>query len=183
MARRVHAMWGLAAALLSIASSALAGPWTNANPGAGGAFVAIGAGPSGIVLCGSDLGGAYRSLDRGASWEAIGPDRGLTSAHVSAVGFDPADANIQYLGGEWGIYRSGNAGQTFASVTAPYYICAIAAAPSNPSIVYAPAHPTYDNRRSLLFKSVNRGLTWDSLQTNLPSGLRLTKVVVHPTNP
>jgi photosystem II stability/assembly factor-like uncharacterized protein len=162
---------------------ASAGPWTNANPGAGGAFVAIGAGPSGIVLCGSDLGGAYRSLDRGASWEAIGPDRGLTSAHVSAVGFDPADANIQYLGGEWGVYRSANAGQTFTSVTPPYYICAIAPAPSNPSIVYAPSHPTYDNRRSLLFKSVNRGLTWDSLQTNLPAGLRITKTIVHPTNP
>ena len=162
---------------------ASAGPWTNANPGAGGAFVAIGAGPSGIVLCGSDLGGAYRSLDRGASWEAIGPDRGLTSAHVSAVGFDPADANIQYLGGEWGVYRSANAGQTFTSVTGPYYICAIAPAPSNPSIVYAPSHPTYDNRRSLLFKSVDRGLTWDSLQTNLPAGLRITKTIVHPTNP
>jgi hypothetical protein len=165
------------------AQDAIAGIWTNENPGAGGAFVAIGAGPTGIVLCGSDLGGAYRSLDRGASWEAIGPDRGLTSAHVSAVGFDPADANIQYLGGEWGVYRSGDAGQTFASVTAPYYICAIAPAPSNPSIVYAPSHPTYDNRRSLLFKSVDRGLTWDSLQTNLPAGLRITKAIVHPTNP
>ena len=167
----------------TLTSLANAGPWTNANPGAGGAFVAIGAGPTGILLCGSDLGGAYRSLDHGATWEALGPDRGLTSAHVSAVGFDPTDANIQYLGGEWGIYRSADAGLTFASVTAPYYICAVASAPSNPSIVYAPSHPTYDSRRSLLFKSVNRGLTWDSLQTNLPAGLRITKAIVHPTNP
>jgi hypothetical protein len=169
--------------LSCLARSAAAGPWTNANPGAGGAFVAIGAGPTGIILCGSDLGGAYRSADHGATWEALGPDRGLTSAHVSAVGFDPVEANLQYLGGEWGVYRSADAGLSFASVTPPYYICAVAPAPSNPSIVYAPSHPTYDSRRSLLFRSTDHGLTWDSLQTHLPAGLRITKAIVHPTNP
>ena len=75
MAHRILATWGLAIALVSFASLARAGTWTNANPGAGGAFVAIGAGPTGVILCGSDLGGAYRSLDHGQNWDAIGPSR------------------------------------------------------------------------------------------------------------
>ena len=79
-------LWALAGVLID--SRAHAGPWVGASPGAGGAFTAIGAGPSGIILCGSDLGGAYRSLDRGLSWEAIGPSRGLNAVHVSAVAFD-----------------------------------------------------------------------------------------------
>lgn len=160
-----------------------AGPWVNANPGAGGAFTSIGAGPTGILLCGSDLGGAYRSLDRGRSWDAIGYSRGLAAAHVSAVAFDPQDANVLYLGTEYGVYRSGNGGSTFQQVSPSGYIAALTPAPSNPSIVYAPYHPGYNSTTTGLFKSTDRGVNWTSVNTNLPSGLRITKLVVHPTNP
>jgi photosystem II stability/assembly factor-like uncharacterized protein len=173
----------LAALLVSAARAASAGPWVDANPGAGGAFVAIGAGPTGIILCGSDLGGAYRSLDRGQSWDAIGSSRGLDAAHVSAVGFDPADARIVYLGSEWGVFRSGDGGDHFQLVSPASYIAAVVPAPSNPSIVYAPYHPGYASTQSGLYKSIDRGLTWTDVATNLPDGLRITRLVVHPTDP
>ncbi len=162
---------------------AAAGPWVNANPGAGGAFTSIGAGPTGIILCGSDLGGAYRSLDRGQSWDAIGYSRGLAAAHVSAVAFDPQDASILYLGTEYGVYRSGDGGGTFQQVSPDGYIAALMPAPSNPSIVYAPYHPGYGSTTTGLFKSTDRGVNWVSVNTNFPIGLRITKLVVHPNNP
>ena len=46
--------------------------WERTNPGGGGAFSTIGAGPSGIVIAGSDLSGAYRSIDYGKTWDVIG---------------------------------------------------------------------------------------------------------------
>ena len=180
MAHRMVATWGLAAVLVLIHSSALAGPWTNANPGAGGAFVAIGAGPTGTILCGSDLGGAYRSLDHGQSWDAIGPSRGMDVAHVSAVGFDPADSKICYLGTEHGVFRSTDGGQTFQLKTAGTYIAAIQGAASSPSIVYAAFHPIYNSTTSGLYKSSDHGASWSTLSTNLPTGLRITKLVVNP---
>src|SRR5262249_22970395 len=57
--------------------------WVNVNPGGGGAFTAIGAGPTGVIVAGSDLAGACRSLDHGASWEVIGAAHGLAHTHVS----------------------------------------------------------------------------------------------------
>jgi hypothetical protein len=183
MAHRTLATWGLAAVLVSTVSPALAGPWTNANPGAGGAFVAIGAGPSGIILCGSDLGGAYRSLDHGQSWDAIGPSRGMDVAHVSAVGFDPADPKTCFLGTEHGVFRSTDSGQNFRRTTADVYIAAIQAAPSSSATVYVAYHPIYSSTTSGFYKSGDHGATWTTLTTNLPSGLRITKLIVHPTDP
>jgi sortilin (neurotensin receptor 3) len=172
--------------LLSVAAAPAvvsAGPWIAANPGAGGAFTSIGAGPTGVILCGSDLGGAYRSLDHGQTWNAIGPAQGMDAAHVSAVGFDPQNASIMYLGSEWGLFRSSNGGTSFQKVTASNYIAAIAVAPSSPTTVYAAYHPTYDATTSGLFRSTDRGVNWTNLSTNLPSNLRITKLVAHPTNP
>jgi hypothetical protein len=165
-----------------IHSPGLAGPWTNANPGAGGAFVAIGAGPTGIILCGSDLGGAYRSLDHGQSWDAIGPSRGMDVAHVSAVGFDPSDAKTCYLGTEHGVFRSTDSGQTWQLKTGDSYIAAIQGSPSSPAIVYVAYHPSYNSTTSGLYKSGDHGATWSTLTTNLPTGLRITKLVVNPTD-
>jgi photosystem II stability/assembly factor-like uncharacterized protein len=173
-------------AALGVAAAAIpasAGPWVAANPGAGGAFTSIGAGPTGVILCGSDLGGAYRSLDRGQSWNAIGPAQGMDAAHVSAVAFDPQNASVMYLGSEWGLFRSADGGATFQKVSPSNYIAAVAAAPSSPSTVYAAYHPTYDGTQSGLFRSTDRGLTWSNVATNLPSTLRITKLAVHPTSP
>jgi hypothetical protein len=180
---RFLAIPSLAVVAALLASPAFAaGPWSNANPGAGGAFTSMGAGPSGVILCGSDLGGAYRSLDRGQTWDAIGSVRGMDVAHVSAVGFDPADPAIMYLGTEYGVFRSANTGTSWQKVSGSDYIAAVTAAPSNPSIVYAPYHPGYGSATTGLYKSTNRGVSWTTVSTNLPTGLRVTKLVVHPTD-
>ncbi|MGH7729738.1 MAG: WD40/YVTN/BNR-like repeat-containing protein [Candidatus Eiseniibacteriota bacterium] len=166
-----------------VAAPALASPWSGIGPGGGGAFTAIGGGPTGILICGADLSGAYRSLDRGLTWDRIGADRGLKRTHVSAVGFDPVDPQVIHLGTEVGIYRSDDAGQTFERVLATGYIAAVAAAPSNPTIVYAAYHPLWDSTATNIYRSTDRGLTWAPVATGLPAGLRLLKLTVSPLDP
>ncbi len=153
--------------------------WQRTNPGGGGAFNAIGAGPSGIILAASDLSGAYLSRDRGQTWEAIGAFRGLTVTHVSSVGFDPKAADILYLGTEAGIFRSANAGRTWRSVLPHGYITDITISPSNPRVGYAAFHSRYDVADGRIYKSTDRGNTWRPISgSTLPGNLHILDVIV-----
>ncbi|HHM21857.1 MAG TPA: T9SS type A sorting domain-containing protein [Bacteroidetes bacterium] len=154
--------------------------WQRTNPGGGGAFSTIGAGPTGIVLAGSDLSGAYRSLDGGQSWDVIGSYRGLTATHVSGLGFHPFDGNILYLGTDEGIFRSANGGTTVEQVLDEGYITDIEIARGNPLVGYASYHPVYDSNNGAVYKTTDNGLTWFSVSDNLPGGLRILKLLVHP---
>jgi photosystem II stability/assembly factor-like uncharacterized protein len=185
------------------------GSWTRTNPGGGGAFTAVGAGPTGLIVVGSDLSGAYLSHDQGQQREPIGAAQGLRGKftdNVSAIGFDPQDGNIFYLGTLDGIYRTGDGGRQFQrlntertvvdDVTGELYtvngvILAITIAPGNPNIGYAAWHP-YDMawqeginaRQGQVFRTSDRGLTWAKVSNaSLPNTLRLIDLVVHPTNP
>ena len=96
--------------------------WRSTNPGAGGAFGAGGGGPGGVIIGGGDLAGAYRSLDRGQTWDLIGSYRGLTSTHVCGVGFDPTNASVIFIGTEHGLFRSADTGLTVIKVINEGYI-------------------------------------------------------------
>jgi len=157
--------------------------WVNINPGAGGAFTAIGAGPTGVIVAGSDLAGACRSLDHGASWDVIGAARGLARTHVSSVAFDPSDARILYLGAEDGIYRSADAGERFRPVLPSVFASAIAVAPSDPSIAYAGCSTGYNELDAQVYRSADRGMSWRKVSATLPSGLRILKLIVDPSEP
>ena len=168
---------------LLVAGPTLAGDWVDVSPGGGGAFTCIGAGPTGILICGADLSGAYRSLDHGLTWDRIGSDRGLKRTHVSAVGFDPLDPQIIYLGTEVGLYRSADAGETFQRVLDAGYIGAVAPAPSDPTIVYAAYHPLWNTPASEIYRSIDRGQSWTPVGSSLPADLRLLKLIVSPQSP
>ncbi|RME05815.1 MAG: hypothetical protein D6803_08080, partial [Anaerolineae bacterium] len=166
-----------AAARSSLAQSA----WQRTNPGGGGAFNAIGGGPSGILLAASDLSGAYRSLDGGHTWEVIGAFHGLTSTHVSGLGFDPLDPTLLYLGTEEGIFRSDDGGENFRFVLNHGYITDIAIAPSNPRVGYAAHHSQYNVADGAVYKTTDRGRTWARVSgASLPNGLHILKLLVSP---
>ncbi len=155
--------------------------WRRTNPGGGGAFNAVGAGPTGIILAASDLSGAYRSLDGGKTWDVIGAFRGLTVTHVSGLGFDPSDPAILYLGTEGGIFRSADFGETFTSVLPHGYITDIAIAPGNARVGYAAHHTRYDTPDGTVYKTADRGLTWKQVSTSsLPGNLHILKLMVTP---
>ncbi len=154
-------------------------PWQPTNPGGGGAFNTIGAGPTGLILAASDLSGAYRSRDGGAHWNVIGASQGLTSTHVSGLGFDPTDPAILYLGTEAGLFRSADFGDTFGLVLPHGYITDIAIAPSNPAVGYAAHHSQYDAADGTVYKTTDRGLTWTLVSdASLPGNLHILKLMV-----
>lgn len=158
------------------------GKWERSNPGAGGAFNVIGAGPTGILLAGSDLSGAYRSLDDGQSWQPIGAANGLVPVHIDSVAFDPHDENILYLGSSNGIYRSGDKGETVQRVLDDGYVPAMVMAPSQPEIGYAAVQmpPYWESLDGELFKTTDRGLSWQQLSVDLPEEVRVVKLLVRP---
>ena len=159
-------------------------PWQRANPGGGGAFTAVAAGPTGIILAASDLSGAYRSLDGGQTWDVIGSFRGLTSTHIVGVGFDPSDPEIIFLGVEGGIFRSANGGETFSQVLADGYVSAVAVSPANPQIVYAAWHSAWNVSDGRIYQSADNGQSWQPVSgPTLPGSLSILKLQLDPGDP
>ncbi len=156
--------------------------WQRTNPGGGGAYSTVGASISGIIIAGSDLSGAYISTDGGQNWDVIGVNKGLTETHVSGVGFDRIDGNILYIGTENGIFRSTNGGNTVSQVLIGGYITDIEFGTNNTNIGYASYHPEYDSNQGVIYKSTNQGLSWSQISTDLPSGIRILKIVVNPSD-
>lgn len=154
--------------------------WQKTNPGGGGAFSTIGAGVTGIVIAGSDLSGAYRSLDKGQTWDVIGRNRGLTATHVSGVGFHPTNGNILYIGTDAGIFRSEDGGETVEQVLSEGYITDVEVANNNSEIGYATFHPVYNSNQGVIYKTNNNGLSWSQVSTDLPGGLRILKLIINP---
>ena len=174
----------LIAGLLPIFCFTQTHSWARANPGGGGAFSTIGAGATGIILAGSDLSGAYRSSDGGASWDIIGASKGLTNTHVSGLGFDPTDGNILFIGTEEGIFRSVDGGNSISqSNMNAGYITDIKICASNHQIGYATYHPTYDSNQGKIYKTTDNGISWNPISNNtLPAGLRILKIVSNPSD-
>jgi len=160
--------------------------WTPQNPGAGGAFTSIAAGPTGILLAGSDLGGAYMSTDNGASWVcigSIGSHSGLARSHVRSVAFAPTNPARMFLGTDDGIYRTTDTGVGFTRVLADGYTTAIAVAPSDSNTMYAAQSTSYNDIGTLtIYTSANKGATWSVYSDNEPDSTRILKLVVHPTD-
>ncbi|MGV6829152.1 MAG: VPS10 domain-containing protein, partial [Flavobacteriales bacterium] len=154
--------------------------WQRTNPGGGGAFSTIGASTLGIIIAGSDLSGAYRSIDNGQTWDVIGASKGLTETHVSGLGFDAINGNILYIGTENGIFRSDNGGDNVIKVLNSGYITDVEFAPSNTNIGYATYHPSYNSTNGFIYKSINNGISWNQSSTNLPSGIRILKILINP---
>lgn len=89
-------------------------PWRMIEAGGGGAYFAVGVGPTGIALVAADLSGGYVSYDNGKSWHNRGAAEGIVfGTHGCAVGFDPADENQLYLGTLGVLYKSTDRGATF----------------------------------------------------------------------
>ena len=158
-------------------------PWQRINPGGGGWFATAGAGPSGIMLAASDLSGAYRSLDRGQSWDVIGASQGLTVTHVGGLGFHPTDPDILYVGTEDGLFRSQDGGDSVTLVLDYGYVTDIAIAPEDPDVGYAAVHSQWDRSDGQVVRSTDNGLTWQPVSQDLPDGLRILELLPHPQDP
>jgi len=164
--------------LVSVRLSAQNFDWIRTNPGAGGSFSSAKVGPTGHIIACSDLGGAYYSTDLGQNWGVYGYNVGIDQTHFSTVGFNFNDENIFYIGTENGIYRTNDKGTSFNKVLANGYIEDIVVAQSNSNIVYATWHPVWNSPNGSIYKSTDNGNSWSAVSINIPSGLRIMKLLV-----
>jgi photosystem II stability/assembly factor-like uncharacterized protein len=131
--------------------------------------------------------GIYRSADAGKSWKRMGLAR---SEHIGKIIIDPRNSDVVYVaaqgplfapGGERGLYKTTDGGQTWAPVLAISEntgITDVVFDPHDPDVLYAAAYP---RRRHVgqavggspeggIFKTTDAGRTWTKLGNGLPVG-------------
>ena len=129
---------------------------------------------------------ATRSAFAGLRWREIGPYRGGRSVAVTGNPSRPNEFWMGTTGG--GVFKSINAGQSWAPVTDKYFggtIGAIAVAPSAPDVVYVGGgeYPIRGNvsHGDGVWKTTDGGKTWTFM--GLGDTRQIADIVVHPTNP
>lgn len=122
----------------------------------------------------------------GLHWREIGPYRGGRSV---AVAGSPSRSNEFWLGTTGGgVFKSVNAGESWAPVSDKYFggtIGAIAVAPSAPDVVYVGGgeYPIRGNvsHGDGVWKTTDGGKTWAFM--GLAETRQISDIVVNPTNP
>ena len=130
--------------------------------------------------------GVYRTEDAGRTWKNLGLK---TSEHISRIVIDPRDSKTVYVaaqgplwaaGGERGLYKTTDAGRTWAkvlSVSENTGVTDVALDPRNPDTLIA---ASYQRRRhtwtlidggpeSAIYRSTDAGATWAKVAAGLPT--------------
>jgi photosystem II stability/assembly factor-like uncharacterized protein len=145
--------------------------------------------------------GVYKSLDGGRSWKNMGL---TTSEHIGKIIVHPKNSDIVYVaaigplwskGGERGLYKTINGGETWNAVlTVDEHtgVNDVVMDPRNPDILYA---STFQRRRHVytyvgggpgsgMHKSTDGGKTWNAINSGLPTTeLGRIGLAISPANP
>lgn len=145
--------------------------------------------------------GVYKSEDGGKSWKNMGLN---TSEHIGKILIDPRNSDIIYVaaigplwseGGERGVYKSMDGGQSWKAVLAideHTGINDIVMDPRDPDLIYASA---YQRRRhvftylgggpgSSIYKTTDAGNSWKEINKGLPEvDLGRIGLAIAPSNP
>src|SRR5262245_54414322 len=130
--------------------------------------------------------GIHKSTDGGRTWQNMGlPD----SEHIGKIWIDPRNTNVVFVasqgplfsaGGDRGLYKTTDAGQTWKPVlqiSQDTGVTDIAVDPRNPDVMYA---ASYQRRRvtsiivaggpeSAIYKTTDAGAHWTKLTDGIPA--------------
>ncbi|MBC7775316.1 MAG: glycosyl hydrolase [Phycisphaerae bacterium] len=145
--------------------------------------------------------GVYKSENGGKTWKNMGLKN---SEHIANIVVDPSNPSTVFVaaygpvwsdGGERGVYKSTNGGESWTCVksVSDYTGCNnLVMDPRDPNVLYAAFHQrqrkvfTYigGGPESALFKSIDGGASWKKLEGGLPEGdLGRIGIDVSPVNP
>lgn len=177
--------------------------WTQIGPGGGGAITAIAIDPTdeNIVYVGTDLGGIFKSIDRGKSFNAI--NSGLKNYVIQDIKINISNPNIVYLATAGGLYKTTDGGKIwnikrngFPEVSKGNFsspINAIGIDPNNPEIIYAGIGKSLGNGynvnpiygKGLIYKSFDGGENWtiiDNTKNNIDPQATIFDIAVSPND-
>ncbi len=128
--------------------------------------------------------GVFKSTDAGENWTRL-PWPQATSA-IHRILIDPRNTNIILAASRANLYRSEDAGQTWARAQSGV-ITDIEFQPGNPDIVYAAVGKDEGAAVNGVYRSTDGGkaFTWNKLATNFPAtdSLGRIELAVTPANP
>ena len=115
------------------------------------------AGSPNTVICGTEPGEVYKSIDGGQNWTCISLGLDFSSG-VSAVEVSPTNPLVFFAGGNNGVYRSLDGGSTWTNVlpNSSFGVNEILIVPGNENIVLVASDKG-------LHRSTNGGTTWTQL--------------------
>lgn len=137
--------------------------WQTVLDSAGLAIIEADPVTPGVIYAGFVDGRVLRSSDRGDSWTALGR---TPSSRIWDIAVDPSSPSVLYLGGETGVLKSTDAGQTWVRLSVAAEAAQVVVDPTNSAVVYAVARRFTQG----LYKSTDGAASWqlerdDEVQT------------------
>jgi len=140
----------------------------------------------GAARMSGSLGGIFRRDVGNGHWERLG--KGLPDPlNVQAITVHPATPNVVYLGGNRGVFRSENRGDSWERIGVPdesAEVWSILVHPTRPRTLYAGTSPVG------VYRSDDAGQTWRKLaKANLPERIKMSfncrvmRLAVDPARP
>jgi photosystem II stability/assembly factor-like uncharacterized protein len=167
--------------------------WSSIGPGGGGRLTSLAFAPPNTIYVGCDVGGVFRSLDGGKSFEIV--NNGLQNYVVLTIAVHPETPSTIYLGTAGGLYISVDNGEHwewsrdgFPSIeryrwSAP--ITSLAIDPNNPDIIFASVGDSLRHRfgQGTIYKTEDSGEHWSIVNigaANLHSEAIIYSILIHP---
>ena len=131
-----------------------------------------------------------KSTDRGNSWHSPYPDCPIAEKKVKEIAVAPDDPDRIYLAASNGLWlfdgekwtvknaRDGLAKDFFGMC----FLNSVAVDPNNPHLVYAGRHAPGCGQSNGIFRSTDRGLTWENITSNLGPELTVWSVQISPVD-
>ena len=165
--------------LLALAAplAAVTGTWSALGPEGGPVFALASPPGSPQVIYAGVFGGAYKSVDGGATWSWSG--RGLElQSPVSSFAIDPFHPTTLYAGQTTGLFKSVNGGAAWNQTgLSPYLgVLGLAIHPRSSQTLFAATNAG-------LFQTNDGGGKWKRITRGLPPPFVVLAVVIDPTSP